>query len=139
MRTEVAGESGIILIDNETDADDNPAGGLVSGVGMGIYWQSAPRGRPDGSLEPASGAFVEDVILAAKCRLEFYQESAFACKENAEALKNLKAALTHLDKRRQARRAAGVEGVNTAIPDDQPEPVPDEEPEPTPAEPEAAA
>ena len=115
MRTEVAGESGIILIDNETDVDGNPAGGLVSGVGMGIYWQSAPRGRPDGSLEPASGAFVEDVILAAKCRLEFYQESAYACDENAEAVAALGSALDALKRRRERRREAGIEGKH--VPD----------------------
>ena len=53
-----------IECDNNNDADGNPAGGTVSGVGLSISWQNGPLGRGTERREP-NGAFVEGVIAAA--------------------------------------------------------------------------
>jgi hypothetical protein len=99
-----------LTLANVTDVDENPTGGEVVGPGMTIHWQNGGRAREDGSLAPANGAFVETVIYAAKQRLEFFQKSQYATDENQEAIEHLDQALLALDKRRQARKARGVEG-----------------------------
>jgi hypothetical protein len=96
---------------NWTDRDGNPAGGVTQGRGLLISWQNGPLGRGEARQEP-NGAFVEDVIKAARQRLYFYQESAFRCPENEEAIKQLGIALDALEHRTQRREAAGVEGTH---------------------------
>ena len=93
------------------DKDGNPAGGVSSGRGFAISWQNGPLGRGNDRKEP-NGAFVEDVIAAALGRIEFYQKSKFACEENAEAIRHLKAALFTLDARTKDRENRGVEGTH---------------------------
>ena len=102
-----------IKCDNRNDKDGNPSGGSVSGVGIGIVWQDGPLGLP-GSPErkEPNGAFVENVIMACIVRLEFFQESKFACKENAEAILHLKKALHQLDCRTKDREHRKVEGTH---------------------------
>ena len=93
---------------------DNPTGGFVEGIGLNIYWQNGPLGRPP---KPATGAFVEDVIEAARQRLEFYQKASggkFQCRENACALTHLDEALHWLIARRMEREARGVQGEHKA-------------------------
>jgi hypothetical protein len=102
---------------NHVDDEGNPAGGSVSGLGLAIVWQSGPIklvGATSLSLcgprrEP-NGAFVEDVIAAAKQRLEHYQTSKFNCRENALAITKLEEALHWLQARTADREARGVEG-----------------------------
>jgi len=53
-----------------------------------------------------------NVIMAAKDRIEYYQNSRFACPENAEALEHLNKALAVLDARTKAREARKVEGTH---------------------------
>lgn len=108
---------------NITDGEGNPAGGVVQALGISIKWQQGPLQLvADGGDQPPSqpnqeapghnGAFVEGVIDAAIKRLEFYQRSRFACKENEEAIDHLKAANAVLDERTSRRKAEGTEGTH---------------------------
>lgn len=94
-------------------SEDKPAGGYFRAIGINIYWQSGPL-REQGSDEPAApnGAFVETVIEAARQRLEFYQGTKFACRENALAITKLEEALHWLNARTQRRIEQGVEGTH---------------------------
>ncbi len=101
---------------NETDAEGNPSGGSVRGKGIQIDWQNGPLGRGADRREP-NGAFVENVIAAAKQRIEFYQSASngrFACRENAIAITKLEEALMWLHKRTSDRESRQVEGTHTA-------------------------
>jgi hypothetical protein len=93
------------------DAVGRPAGGTTTGVGLILYWQDGPLGRPPDRQEP-NGAFVESVIAAARGRLAFYQSTAFACRANAEAIEHLTRALVVLAQRTADREARGVEGTH---------------------------
>ena len=102
-------------VTNVVDGDENPTGGLVTGIGLDIAWQTGPLGREPVS-EP-NGAFVDDVIEAARQRLEFYQKAAggkFACRENALAITKLEEALHWLYARRVEREKRGVQGTHQA-------------------------
>lgn len=96
---------------NYSDPDGNPAGGFVDGKGLRIVWQAGPLGREDNRLT-TNGAFVETVIQAAKQRLEYYQNSKFACDENEDAINHLAAALVTLNERTSKREQRGVEGTH---------------------------
>ena len=100
--------------ENVLNADGNPSGGFATGNGLEIRWQDGPLGR-----EPATpnGAFVDDVIEAARQRIEFYQKAAggkFACRENALAITKLEEALHWLYARRMERERRGVQGTHQA-------------------------
>jgi len=94
-----------------SDASGNPAGGCTQGTGFTISWQNGPLGRGAERKEP-NGAFVESVIKAALGRLQFYQESQFACEENALAIGHLAAALGILNDRTANREKRAVEGTH---------------------------
>ena len=101
---------------NVTDANGNPAGGVVVGTGFTISWQDGPLGR-GADRKPPNGAFVEDVIAAVIQRIEHYQtaqDGKFNCGENRVALMHLRDALQALEARTTAREARGVEGTHTA-------------------------
>ena len=98
-------------IENDVDEYGNPAGGYAGGVGFSIEWQRGPLAVDGRRLEP-NGAFVETVIDSAKQRIEFYQDSKFACAENEKALMYLDLALNELDARTRRRTEAGVEGTH---------------------------
>lgn len=107
------GQSNKVLARNYTDDMDNPAGGYATGPGMTIAWQDGPRGtNPDGTLAPATGAFVEDALVAAHQRLAFFQGSEYACEENEAATELIRKAITILETRAKARAARGVLGQN---------------------------
>lgn len=101
---------------NVIDEDGNPTGGTVNlRIGernpLRIQWQDGPRGKDaDGNLAPANGAFVEDVIWAAKQRLEFFQDSKYSHQNNQDAIQLLDSALGYLAQRRRERADRGVEG-----------------------------
>ena len=101
----------LVYSHHRNDENGNPAGGNTYGNGFAIAWQNGPLGRENDRKEP-NGAFVEDIIYAAVNRLEFYQNSEFACEENAEALKALRLALEWLDSRTYNREKRGVEGTH---------------------------
>lgn len=93
------------------DKNGNPAGGTTYGVGFAIGWQRGPL-SVDGKRKEPNGAFVEDVILAAIDRLEFYQDSKFCCESNAAALRHLAKAVQELNNRTANRLKRGVEGTH---------------------------
>ena len=95
------------------DANDNPAGGATFGTGFAISWQNGPLGRDEDRKAP-NGAFVEDIIAAARDRIEYYEGSRFACKENKEAIHHLTVALEWLNARTANREARAVEGTHSA-------------------------
>jgi hypothetical protein len=94
------------------DTNGNPAGGSTFGHGFAISWQNGPLGRGNERKEP-NGAFVEDIIKAAIDRLEYYQNSKFACGYNGEALELLKKALSTLNARTAERERREVEGTHS--------------------------
>lgn len=104
---------GFIIETHLTDDAGRPAGGTTSGRGFAIEWQNGPLVDPaTGERREPTGAFVEDVIAAAVGRIRFYQESEFACRENALALTKLEEALHWLDHRTRDRERRGVEGTH---------------------------
>lgn len=96
---------------NLLDDDGRPAGGRVDAIGLHINWQNGPLGRGDGRLEP-NGAFVETVLRAAQQRIEHYNASGFACRENSLAITKIEEALHWLGARTARREAQGVEGTH---------------------------
>jgi hypothetical protein len=94
-----------------TDANGNPSGGTTFGQGFAIGWQNGPLGRGEERKQP-NGAFIEDIIAAAKDRLEFYQASKFACEANETAIDLLAAALGVLNARTADREKRAVEGTH---------------------------
>ena len=99
---------GYVYGKNNTDANGNPSGGRAEGMGIDITWQDGPVNRDNN--EVPNGAFVEDVLLVCIQRLEFYQESKFACDSNLDALHFVHEAIRRLMERRDDRRKRGVEG-----------------------------
>lgn len=96
------------------DSSGNPEGGVSSGRGFTISWQRGPLGKLPDRTEP-NGAFVEDVIVATKQRIQFYQHASggkFACDENKRAIEALDDALQALDARTRRRIEAGTEGTH---------------------------
>lgn len=97
--------------ENIIDADGNPTGGAVVGVGVLVSWQNGPRGQEGtDELLPPNGAFVEDMLWAAYQRLQFFQDGKYQCEENAEAMTHIKAAMGALKERQVKRSERGVEG-----------------------------
>lgn len=94
------------------DHNGKPAGGVTLGHGFTVSWQNGPLGRGDERKEP-NGAFVEDVIAAARDRLSWYQLTGFNCVENATAIEHLSAALLALEERTSRRERAGIEGTHS--------------------------
>ena len=103
-----------LLIDEHyLDEDGNPKGGTTTGIGYLIAWQPGPLGQVGtAARKKPTGAFVEDVIRAARSRLAWYQSSKFACDENAEAIKHLNRALDALAARTKRRIIARTEGTH---------------------------
>lgn len=96
-----------------TDMNGNPVGGVSTGRGFTISWQHGPLGPMGTPLrQEPNGAFVEDVIQAVIRRIEFYQATKFACKENADALEALYLAAQRLDDRTKDRERRTVEGTH---------------------------
>jgi hypothetical protein len=61
-----------------------------------------------------NGVCNEDLIAMVVCRLEHFQKSEFACRENALAITKLEEALLWLRKRTMGRENRGVEGTHKA-------------------------
>lgn len=93
------------------DSMGNPAGGVSTGKGFTISWQNGPLQRGEERQEP-NGAFVETIIDAVIARIQFYQDSKFACMENEAALMHLRHALAWLETRTLNRENRGVEGTH---------------------------
>lgn len=101
-----------------TDDEGRPAGGNTFGPGFAIGWQNGPMRDPDGSPREQNGAFVEDILAAARDRLQHYQTTQFHSAWNSRAIEYLDHALAELRSRTAARVAAGVEGTHEVGPPD---------------------
>lgn len=88
-----------------------PAGGCTCGQGFTISWQNGPLGKGEDRREP-NGAFVEDIIRAARDRILFYENTGFGCPENKEAVNHLNKAMYILEERTKSRENAGIEGTH---------------------------
>lgn len=100
-------------IHNKTE-NGNPAGGLVSGIGLNISWQNGPLGRGNDRTTP-NGAFVETVLSAVLQRIQYYQEASegkFRCRENSIAITYIEEAIMWLEKRTRDREERQVEGTH---------------------------
>ena len=60
-----------------------------------------------------NGVCNEDLLAMVICRLEHFQKSEFACRENAIAITKLEESLLWLRKRTMGRENRGVEGTRT--------------------------
>jgi hypothetical protein len=108
-----SGQSNVLRCRNWVDKDGNPSSGYAHGIGFSVTFQDGPRGKDDqGQLQPANGAFVEDLLTAAMQRLAFFQNSRFNCSENAEAIEHINKALQALNRRASGRAQRGVLGSN---------------------------
>ena len=94
-------------------SDENacPAGGSTYGRGFAIAWQNGPLGLGQARKEP-NGAFVEDIIEAARDRLTYYQRSKFHSEYNRSAILHLTNALMSLRARTNDRFTRNVEGTH---------------------------
>ena len=61
---------------------------------------------------PANGAFVEDVVMATIKRMEFFQDSDYACEENANAVRHLQLAYDFMMQRRKNREERQILGLH---------------------------
>jgi hypothetical protein len=91
--------------------DGSPTGGQTTAVGLRIDWQNGPFGKGADQKGP-NGCLVETLILAAIERLEFYQASRFACRENDLAITKLQEAIHWLHHRSEERESRHVEGTH---------------------------
>ena len=109
----------LVRSDFSVDSDGHPTGGntslrAVSGDGpdplgyeaLSIHWQDGTIG-PDGQ----NGAFVEDVLEAARQRLQFFNGTEFRCRENSIAITKIEEALQWLDWRTRQRLLQDVENT----------------------------
>ena len=104
----------LVVSEFKTDQDGNPTGGttiLEAGdqggrSGLLIHWQDGIVGD-DGQ----TGAFVEDVLEAARQRLLFFNSTRFRCRENSIAITKIEEALQWLDWRTRQRLLQDVENT----------------------------
>lgn len=94
-------------ITNNLNEDGLPFGGSASAVGLHVDFQKGPLGE-----NGHNGCFVEDLLIAAIERLEFYQASKFNCAANAKAIHHLRIGLKELEMRTAERKDRGVEGTH---------------------------
>jgi len=76
----------------------------IQGIGSTIQWQ-------DGVIDPekgANGVTVEAMVSAVIQRLEAFQKTRFACRENALAITKLEEAAHWMQSRREERFDRGV-------------------------------
>lgn len=97
---------------NFMDDEENPCGGNAWGYGFAIGWQHGPTRKHGDGAPTRNGAFVEEVLMACRTRLEFYQRSRFACAANEAAIDSIDVALLSLATRTAERIERGVEGRN---------------------------
>lgn len=87
---------------NWTDGNGNHQGGQSYGPGFAIAWQ---RGPMAGALEEnQNGALVITVLSAVLDQVKYFQDSKFACEENALAIEHIQAALNAMNSRKGRRK-----------------------------------
>ena len=97
-----------LVVSNFTENEDGwPTGGTTEMLDfIKIRWQDGIIGE-----EGQNGAFIEDVLEAARQRLQWFQTQSSSCRENAIALTHLETALAWLDLRTRNRIMQGVENT----------------------------
>jgi len=110
------------LVDSQfsVDSDGHPTGGTTS-MGVTRKGSDGKEGHAaifvewqDGIVDPdhgQNGAFVEDVLEAARQRLQFFNGTEFRCRENSIAITKIEEALQWLDWRTRQRLLDGVENT----------------------------
>jgi hypothetical protein len=78
---------------------------------IGINWQRGPLNE-----EGRNGAFVIEVLEAVRSQIQYFQDSKFACEENATALSHIDLALTALNCRRNRRQTQNILGTHAIDP-----------------------
>lgn len=101
-----------ITSENYEDADGNPHGGFAEAMGVRVDWQTGPLVDAEGNRKEPTGAFVETVLEVALQRMRYYQESKFACRENALTITKIEEALHWLQHRTAVRASKGIEGTH---------------------------
>lgn len=81
--------------------------GKIEGAIQEIKFQEGPIKEVG-----VNGVMNEDLIAMVICRLEHFQKSEYACRENAIAITKLEEALLWLRKRTMGREKRGVEGTH---------------------------
>lgn len=92
------------------DPNGNPGGGLYAVPGLIVSFQDGPIQE-----QGINGAQVEDLLQAARERLEFLNGAAngkFSCNYNAAAIAAIRQAEEMLSLRTQERERRGVEGYS---------------------------
>ena len=102
MSMSVAYERRPVASEFVIDESGNPKGGWTRGEGFHIDWQNGVQMR--------SGAFIEEVLGGVIQRLQFFQGTKFACKENDAAISCIETVLAAMDLRLKGREARGVGG-----------------------------
>ena len=101
---------GEVFVDLNHNEETANIRGCIKTDRFRIRWQDGPVNRARG--DKPNGAFVEDVLEVCRLRLEHYESSKFACKENAEAIGFIEGAIAVLCARRRDRVSRGVQGKN---------------------------
>jgi len=73
---------------------------------------------PLGEVPEYNGVFVEDLLHAAKERLEHHNAGPFRCRENILAITKIEEGLHWLQARTDRRVLAGVEGTHQTMKDE---------------------
>jgi hypothetical protein len=81
--------------------------GWPQGILSEIHFQEGPIKECG-----VNGVCNEDLIAMVICRLEHFQKSEFACRDNAVAITKLEEALLWLRKRTMGRENRGIEGTH---------------------------
>lgn len=110
----------LVVSEFTTDSDGNPTGGRTTmlapatgNYGLRIEWQDGIVGE-DGQ----NGAFIEDVLEAARQRLRFFNSMEHTrCRENSLAITKIEEALQWLDWRTRQRVIHDVENTYERHPD----------------------
>ncbi len=107
-------KTGTLRSEHWTNDAGAPTGGVTQATGLMISWQNGPLGT-GAERKPPNGAFVEDVIEAARDRIRHYQtanDGKFACADNGIAMHHLSEALRALENRTARRESLGIEGTH---------------------------
>ena len=96
---------GKLVVENNSH-EGMPYGGRANGIGIIVKFQTGPV---DGQN---NGCFVEDLLIVAKERLEYYQKSKFKCDANQKAIEGIMTAINALENRTKERTERGVEGTH---------------------------
>jgi len=94
---------------NEILPDGTPDGGWAEAPGLAIRWQKGALNFEEGEVS-WNGCFLVTLLQVAEAQLEFYENSKYACNDNADALVKVREAMEILNRRQIRRFCCGVRG-----------------------------